>query len=182
MTCPSSSEYERPRENDCSRIARGWIVCSTPGVMEPQLSFQRDGYPRHMCRWMNKLTSRCNSRNVPDNRESQSGNKFSISRFGSISVRRPSPTISDRTGAEVLPVHAVLTSRVRRCCEPRSKCNGSTNKSCGACIGLIVIATRFLQAGIAVIRQFARGLIGALRIDMQPWNTSQFDWAVSSSS
>jgi len=131
---------------------------------------------------MDRLTNRCNSHNVPDNRESQSGNKFSISRFGSISVSDSNPTISDRTGAEVLPVHATLTFRVRRSCESRSKRNGSTNKSCGACIGLIVIATRFLQAGIAVIRQFARGFIGALRIDMQPWNTSQFDWAVSSSS
>ena len=46
MTCPSSREYERPRENDCSCVAGVWIVCSTPGVMEPQLSFQQDGYPK----------------------------------------------------------------------------------------------------------------------------------------
>lgn len=153
------------------------MVCNTPGVMEPQLSFRRGGYLRCMCRWRDKLTSRCNSRNVSDNRESQSGNKFSISRPGSIRVKDPNPTISESTGAEALPVHAALTSRVRRSGELRSNRNGSTNKSSGACwfIGLIVIDTRFLHAGMAGIRQFTRGFKGALLIDMQPWKTAQSD-------
>jgi len=128
-----------------------------------------------MRREKNRLTSRCNSRSVPDNRESQPGNNSSIARFGSIKVKCPSPTISERTGADILSVHAVLTFRDRSSGEFRSKRSDSTNKSSGACIGSTVTATRFFHAGIAVIRQYARGLMGALRIDMQPWNIVQFD-------
>ena len=125
------------------------------------------------------LTSRCNSRNVPDNRESQPGNKFSIARFGSITAKDRNPTTCERTEAETPSVHAALTFRVRRSGEFRSNRNGSANRPSGACIGYIAIATRFLHAGIAVTRQFARGFTGALRIDMQPWNTAQFDFKPS---
>lgn len=120
-------------------------------------------------------TNRCNLRSVPDNRESQSGNKSRIARFGSIRVKDRNLTIPERTGAEIPSAHAALTLRIRRSGESRSKRNDSTNNPSGACIGSIVNATRFLQDGIAAIRQFARGFMGTLRIDMKPWNAAQFD-------
>jgi hypothetical protein len=112
---------------------------------------------------------------VLDNRESQSGNKSSIARFGSITVKDCNPMICERTGAEIASVHARFTFKVRRFGRSWSKRNGSTNKPSGACAGTIAIATRFLHAGIAVIRDFARGFMGGLRIDVEPCNDSQLD-------